>query len=59
MLAAGRIGQAIYIGATAQGLGACGIGALYDEETREILGLAEDAALLYLMAAGPVKNLFK
>jgi SagB-type dehydrogenase family enzyme len=59
MLAAGRIGQAIYIGATAQGLGACGIGALYDEETREILGLAEDAALLYLMAAGPVKNLSK
>ena len=56
MLAAGRIGQAIYLEATAQGLGACGIGALYDEETREILGLTEDSALLYLMAAGPVKR---
>jgi len=56
MLAAGRIGQAIYLGATAQGIGACGIGALYDGETREILGLTEDAALLYLMAVGPVKK---
>lgn len=56
MLAAGRTGQAIYLGATAQGLGACGIGALYDAEIREILGLTEEAALLYLMAVGPVKK---
>ncbi len=56
MLAAGRIGQAIYIAATALGLGACGIGALYDGEARELLGLSEDAALLYLVAAGPVKK---
>jgi len=56
MLAAGRIGQAIYVGATAMGLGACGIGALYDDEARELLGLADDAALLYLVAVGPVKK---
>ena len=56
MLAAGRMGQAIYVAATALGLGACGIGALYDGEARELLGLSEDAALLYLVAAGPIKK---
>ena len=57
MLAAGRLGQTIYLGATALGLGCCGIGALYDEEARQLLGLNKKAALLYLVAAGPVKRL--
>ncbi|MBW1994124.1 MAG: SagB/ThcOx family dehydrogenase [Deltaproteobacteria bacterium] len=57
MLAAGRIGQSIYLGATELGLGCCGIGALYDEEARQLLGLNKESALLYLVAAGPVKRL--
>ena len=56
MLNAGRIGQLIYLGATALGLGCCGIGALYDDEARELLGLNPGSALLYLVAAGPVKR---
>jgi len=57
MLNAGRLGQLIYLGATALGLGCCGIGALYDHEAQKILGLNVDSALLYLVAAGPVKRL--
>ena len=44
-------------GATALDLGCCGIGALYDGEARELLGLNEESALLYLVATGPVKRL--
>ena len=57
MLTAGRLGQSIYLGATALGLGSCGIGALYDGEARDILGLNQKSCLLYLVAAGPVKRL--
>ena len=57
MLTAGRIGQIIYLGATALGLGCCGIGALYDGEARDLLGLNNESALLYLVAAGPVKQM--
>jgi len=57
MLNAGRLGQLIYLGATALGLGCCGIGALYDGEARKLLGLNIDSALLYLVAAGPVKHI--
>ena len=56
MLTAGRIGQSIYLGATALGLGCCGIGALYDGEARDLLGLNQESALLYLVATGPVKH---
>jgi SagB-type dehydrogenase family enzyme len=57
MITAGRLGQMIYLGATANQLGCCGIGALYDGEARELLGLNAQSALLYLVAAGPVKRL--
>ncbi len=57
MLSAGALGQVVYLGATALGLGACGIGALYDDEARALLGLGDRSALLYLVAAGPVKRL--
>ncbi len=57
MLNAGRLGQLIYLGATALGLGCCGIGALYDGDAQKLLGLNQDSALLYLLAAGPVKRL--
>ena len=56
MLTAGRIGQSIYLGATALGLGCCGIGALYDQEAKDLLGINQASALLYLVAAGPVKD---
>jgi len=56
MLDAGRIGQAIYLGATALGLGCCGIGAFYDEEARQLLDLSQNVFMLYLVAAGRVKG---
>jgi SagB-type dehydrogenase family enzyme len=56
MLLSGRVGQRIYLGATALGLGACGIGAFYDEEARRLLGLNEDSRLLYLVTLGPIRG---
>jgi len=56
MLQAGFLGQMVYLGATALGLGACGIGAIYDHEARDLLGLEEGSALGYLVAAGAVKR---
>jgi SagB-type dehydrogenase family enzyme len=56
MLEAGRLGQCIYLGATALGLGCCGIGALYDDEARALLSLNTDSALLYLVAVGQVRR---
>ena len=55
MLNAGRAGQRIYLAATALGLGACGIGAIYDDEARQMLSLTDESALLYLVAAGVTK----
>jgi SagB-type dehydrogenase family enzyme len=57
MITAGRIGQMIYLGATAMNMGACGIGAFYDDKARAILDLNADSSLLYLVAAGVVKRL--
>jgi len=56
MLNAGRAGQRIYLAATALGCGACGIGALYDDEARQMLSLNDDSALLYLVAVGAVRK---
>ena len=56
MLRAGRLGQRLYVGATAMGLGCCGIGAFYDQEARDLLGLNESSRLLYLVAVGVVKR---
>ncbi len=56
MLTAGRMGQRLYMAATAMGMGCCGIGALYDGEAAERLGLNEGSRLLYLVAVGPVKS---
>ena len=55
MIEAGRLGQQAYLAATALGWGACGIGAIYDREAAELLDLADDGVLLYLVGAGPVK----
>ena len=56
MLNAGRLGQLVYLGATALGLGACGIGAFFDDEIRSLLDLPGGEAPLYLVAAGAVKS---
>ncbi|MBW2093959.1 MAG: nitroreductase family protein [Deltaproteobacteria bacterium] len=56
MLEAGRMGETLYLSAASMGIGCCGIGAFYDEEARQLLELAEDARLLYLVALGPVKR---
>ncbi len=52
MIDAGRMGQRLYLGATAMGDGCCGIGALYDQEARDLLGLNDGSYLLYLVAVG-------
>jgi SagB-type dehydrogenase family enzyme len=57
MFNAGRIAQRIYLAAQDLGFGCCGIGAFYDEEAKILLDLNEDAALLYGVAAGPVKKM--
>lgn len=56
MLTAGRLGQRIYLAATSMHLGCCGIGAFYDEEASDLLGLNDESALLYLVATGPVRR---
>ncbi|MBI4966323.1 MAG: SagB/ThcOx family dehydrogenase [Desulfomonile tiedjei] len=56
MLAAGRLGQRIYLAATSMKMGCCGIGAFYDAEASGLLGLNEESVLLYLVATGPVKR---
>jgi SagB-type dehydrogenase family enzyme len=57
MMTAGRLGERIYIAATAMGLGCCGIGAFYDSEAVELLDLPSPTRLLYLVAVGAVKSL--
>jgi len=54
-LEAGRIGQRAYLAATAKNLGACGIGAFFDQDGAALLNLPEGHALLYLVAIGPIK----
>jgi SagB-type dehydrogenase family enzyme len=56
MMNAGRLGQRLYLGATALDAGCCGIGALYDIEARNLLSLKDDSALLYLVAVGQLKG---
>jgi SagB-type dehydrogenase family enzyme len=56
LMTAGSLGQLLYIGATALGLGCCGIGALFDFEAQHLLGLNTDSYLFYLVGIGQVKN---
>lgn len=55
-LEAGRLGQQIYLAATAKGLGACGIGAFFDNEVATLLALPRGQALIYLVGVGPVRK---
>lgn len=59
MLDAGRLGQRVYLASTALGLGACGIGAFYDDEVRRVFHLEGDGDVVYVIASGPVKKLWK
>jgi len=56
MMTAGRLGERLYLAATAMGLGCCGIGAFYDGEASQLLGLNQDSRLLYLVALGSIKS---
>ena len=55
MMHAGRIGQRLYMAAQELGMGCCGIGAMYDYEAADLLGLAPGGRLLYALSAGPLK----
>jgi len=57
MMMAGRMGERLYLAASALGLGCCGIGAFYDREASELLGLNSGSRALYVVAVGPVKAL--
>jgi SagB-type dehydrogenase family enzyme len=57
LMTVGRLGERLYLTANALGLGCCGIGAFYDQEAADLLGLNPDSRLLYLVAVGPVKSM--
>jgi nitroreductase len=51
---AGRIGQALYLNAAAEGIGASGIGCFFDDPLRDLVGLADQRLQpLYMFTAGP------
>ncbi|MEX1300699.1 MAG: SagB/ThcOx family dehydrogenase [Desulfotignum sp.] len=56
MMHAGRIGQRLYMAAQELGMGCCGIGAMYDGEAADLLGLSSGSRLLYAVSAGPVNR---
>ncbi len=52
---AGHIAQNTYLVATSLGLGACAIGAFYDDEFNRLLGLdGKNESVLYLLAVGKI-----
>lgn len=52
---AGHIAQNTYLVATSLGLGACAIGAFYDDEFNRVIGLdGRDESVLYLIAVGKI-----
>ena len=53
-IAAGCLGQRLYLGATALGLGCCAVGAFYDRELIRTCCLPENLDPFYLVAVGPV-----
>lgn len=53
LLEAGHVAQNIYVAATAMGLGACAVGAFYDRQLNELLGLdGDEEAVLYVVSVG-------
>ena len=56
MMSAGRLGERLYLLSSAMGLGCCGIGAFYDQEAADLLGLDAAGRLVYLVAVGVGKK---
>lgn len=53
LLEAGHVGQNLYLAATSMGLGACAVGAFYDDQFNKLLGLdAQREAMLYVISVG-------
>ena len=55
LMEAGRLGEHAYLAATARNLGACGIGAFFDNEAASLLQLPDNHALLYLVGLGVIR----
>ncbi len=59
ILEAGHCAQNIYLEATALGLGAVAIGAFYDDELAEAIGLREEVKPVYMVSIGvPLRRYF-
>ncbi len=56
MLTAGSLGQRLYLASASMKIGCCGIGAFFDDEASQLLGLNNMSKLLYLVAVGPVRK---
>lgn len=55
LLEAGHVGQNIYLAATALGLGACAVGAFYDQQYNDLVGLdGDEEAVVYVVTVGQV-----
>lgn len=55
LLEGGHIGQNIYLGATAMGLGACAIGAFLDDPVNSLLGVdGTKEAVIYILTVGKI-----
>ena len=55
-LDAGHIGAQLHLAAEALGLGCCAIGALYDEEVNDLVGVdGENETVVYMSVVGPVR----
>ncbi len=53
LLEGGHIGQNIYLGATAMGLGACAIGAFLDDSINNLIGVdGQEEAVIYVLTVG-------
>lgn len=53
LLEAGHIGQNLYLAATSMGLGACAVGAFFDDQLNDLLGLdGAEEAVLYVISVG-------
>ena len=54
---AGHIAQNLQLAATVLGLGCCPIGAFYDEEINEVLGVdGEEETTIYLATVGKLSS---
>ena len=55
MLEAGHVAQNVYLAAASMGLGACAVGAFFDDEFDDLLGLdGVEEAVLYTLSVGKV-----